>query len=104
MNRQALEALAVALETAPIPADQFDMNRWSDDKLDRDACGFAGCSAAVKLRASGRWWTNQSFGPQDHAPEHIIPPCRRHAWQYLVWLDPDRHLVGCACQTERPHR
>ena len=44
MNRQALEALAVALETAPIPADQFDMNRWSDDKLDRDACGFAGCA------------------------------------------------------------
>lgn len=44
MNRDALERLADALETAAIPLDQFDMNRWAPNELDRDDCGFAGCA------------------------------------------------------------
>lgn len=58
------------------------------------------CGAAVALRASGAWWSDSSFGPVHHPPEHIIPPCRWHAWRYLEWIDPSRHLVGCRCQME----
>lgn len=59
------------------------------------------CGADVKLRASSRgWWAAQDFGPERHAPVHMINPCRHHAWRHLTWIDHDRYLVGCRCQLE----
>lgn len=59
------------------------------------------CGADVKLRASSRgWWAAQDFGPELHAPVHMINPCRHHAWRHLTWIDHDRYLVGCRCQLE----
>lgn len=57
------------------------------------------CHAAVKLRSSSTaGGYNSRFGPQLHTPQHMIHPCRHHAWRYLTWIDQTRHLIGCRCQ------
>lgn len=56
------------------------------------------CHAHVKLRASSSGYNPSRWGPQRHKPEHMIPPCRHHAWLQITWIDRTRSLIGCRCQ------
>lgn len=85
------------------PRPLFDPPRWCpgrfwiDDPSNwrRGTC--LECHADVKLRSKGTWH-RPSWGPEQHEPYQMIPPCRRHGWLRTTWLDRSTHTIGCACR------